>query len=348
MKVLRVGKHMIPLWLIVVLLISGAGIGVLADQIWRTLTVPVRIEEPLEILTYPSELSLYPGESKTLDISLQNHASLNYSVTLDFHLTNVTYQANYVTFSDETYTIVPGQQNITAWLTVKSSAPSTNESLTVDFNRVENLSFIDNFDSATLKSEWNIIDPYGGSIFSLTSMPGYLTISTTYPPNKDLWQGVNFYSPRVMQAIYGNFTIETKLWAVLNESVQSGGVLVWKNEANFLRLERAQRYDYQEILFVGTINGVWSVSSPEVSNPGAILHVPNINPTYLRLVRTGSIYSGYYSSDSLNWHFIANITMDTDYSLSVGLYNVIRGDPPIYSATSFTANFDYFRISVDK
>jgi len=330
------------------ILVSSIGTGALGYYVWKTLIIPIEVKEPIEILYYPTQLSLYPSETLEFNITVQNHASLNYSVYLDFRLANTTYQTQYVTFSNEIYTIFSGQQNITAQLNVKATAPTTNTSLTVDFRRMGEVIFFDNFDSGILRNEWNIIDSYGSSIFSLISMPGYLTISTTYPPNKDLWQGVNFYSPRVMQTIYGNFTIETKIWAVLNESVQSGGILVWKNEANFLRLERAKRYDYQEILFVGTINGVWSVSSPEVSNPGAILHVPNINPTYLRLVRTGSIYSGYYSSDSLNWHFIANITMDTDYSLSVGLYNVIRGDPPIYSATSFTANFDYFRISVDK
>lgn len=135
MKVLRVGKHMIPLWLIVVLLISGVGIGVLADQIWRTLTIPVRIEEPIEILSYPSELRLYPGENLVFNITVENHASINYSVTLDFHLNNTAYQTNYVTFSNEIYIVIPGQQNLTTWLMVGSDAPPANVSLTIDFKR---------------------------------------------------------------------------------------------------------------------------------------------------------------------------------------------------------------------
>lgn len=348
MKNVTIGKHIIPLWLIIVLLISGIGVGVLADYVWKTLIISVEVKDPLKILNYPFELSLFPGETKNISIIIQNHASLNYSVILDFHLNDTSYQTQYVTFSNAIYTIFSGQQNITAQLNVKPTAPSTNTSLTVNVRRIGEVIFFDDFDSGALRNEWNIIDLYGGSIFSLASMPGYLTISTTYPPNRDLWQGVNFYSPRVMQTTYGNFTIETKLWAVLNESVQSGGIVIWKNEENFLRLERAQRYGYQEILFIGNINGIFSMSSPEVSDPGAILHIQNVNSTYLRLIRKGSTYSGYYSSDSLNWHFIANITMETDYSLSVGIYNVVRGDPPVYSATSFTINFDYFKVSVEK
>jgi hypothetical protein len=135
MKVLRFGKHMIPLWLIVVLLISGVGIGVLADQIWRTLTIPVRIEEPLEVLTYPSELSLYPGENMTFYVTVVNHASLNYSVLLNFKLSNTTYQTSYVTFSNTIYAVLPTEQNLTAWMTIKPDAPAINTTLSIDFHR---------------------------------------------------------------------------------------------------------------------------------------------------------------------------------------------------------------------
>jgi len=345
LKKIKIGKHLIPLWLIAVLLISGIGSGVLGYYLWKTLTIPLEVKEPLEILFYPSGLSLFPGETKEFNVTVENNASMNYSVILDFQLSNATYQANYATFSNEIYTVIPGQQNLTAWLMVASNAPPTTSSLTIEFRRTEQVSFFDDFRSLTLNSKWSIIDPYGGSDFNLTSMLGYLTISTTSPPSRDLWQGVNFYSPRVIQPINGNFTVETKLWAIMDANVQSAGIVIWKDQNNYLRLERAYRYGYQEILFVGMINGTYSVQSPEVSNPGAILHIPNINPTYLLLVRTGITYCGYYSADGLNWNFVANITMETDYSLTVGLYNVNRYDPPEFTSTAFTVSFDYFIIS---
>jgi len=118
-----------------VILVSGIGSGVLGYYIWRTLTIPIKVEEPLEILNYPSELSLYPGEMEEFNITIYNHASVNYSVTLDFSLNNTSYQTNYVTFSNEIYIIIPGQQNLTAWLMVGSGAPPANASLTIDFKR---------------------------------------------------------------------------------------------------------------------------------------------------------------------------------------------------------------------
>jgi hypothetical protein len=135
LKIVKIGKYVIPLWLMAVVLVSGIGSGVLGYYVWRTLTIPLEVKEPIEILHYPSQLSLYPGETEEFNITVQNHASVNYSVTLDFSLDNTTYQNNYVTFSNEIYTVIPGQQNLTAWVMVESHAPQVNASLTIDFKR---------------------------------------------------------------------------------------------------------------------------------------------------------------------------------------------------------------------
>lgn len=134
MRSFKIGKYAIPLWLIAVLLISATG-GVVGYYTWKILTLQLEVREPLEIIAYPSQLSLYPGEFKDFNITLLNHASVNYSVIFDFHLNNTTYQTNYVTFSNEIYAVIPGQQNLIAWLEVESSAPPVNASLTIDIKR---------------------------------------------------------------------------------------------------------------------------------------------------------------------------------------------------------------------
>ena len=135
MKGIEIGQYIIPLWLVAILLISGIG-GVLAYYVWRTLTIPIEVKEPFEILYYPSSLKLFPGETEEFNITMVNHASINYSVVLDFSLDNTTYQDNYVTFSDEIYKVIPGQQNLKAWLMVETYAPPINASLTIDFERI--------------------------------------------------------------------------------------------------------------------------------------------------------------------------------------------------------------------
>jgi hypothetical protein len=164
LKTISIGKYLIPLWLIVIILVSGAGVG--AYYVWRTLIIPVEVKEPLEVIYYPSQLSLFPGETKEFIITVQNYASVNYSVTVDFHLSNTTYQANYVTFSNKTYRVVFGQQNLTAWLKVRSDAPQTNVSLIIDLNR------------ANLFTEWQhrrIVNITEKSGFNLTNFPVTVT-----------------------------------------------------------------------------------------------------------------------------------------------------------------------------
>jgi len=129
----KIGKYVIPLWIVVILLISG--IAASAYYAWQTLTIQLEVKEPLEILSYPQQLSLYPGETREFNVTIRNHASVNYSVILDFSLDNITYQSSYVTFSNEIYTVIPGQQNLTAWLAVESYAPATNVMLTIDCRR---------------------------------------------------------------------------------------------------------------------------------------------------------------------------------------------------------------------
>jgi len=168
LKGIAVGKHVIPLWLIGLLLLSGIG-GTLGYYIFQTLTIPVEVKEPLEILQYPSQLSLYAGERIDFNVTVKNSASVNYSVIFDFKLNNSTYQNNYVTFSDELYLVTPGQQNLTAWLTVKPDAPPTNVILTIEFKRGFPVLFYDDFNGDSLSSDWNYVHIAAGGNISVSS-----------------------------------------------------------------------------------------------------------------------------------------------------------------------------------
>lgn len=121
---------------LIAILLSGISVGVLGSYVLRTLIIPVQIKEPIEILSYPSELSHFPGETQEFNITVKNHASINYSVILDFYLTNMTYQREYATFSNEIYFVVSGQQDLPAWLKIKSDAPPLNTSLKVELTRI--------------------------------------------------------------------------------------------------------------------------------------------------------------------------------------------------------------------
>lgn len=93
--------------------------------------IPVRVEDPIVILQQTSPLSLFPGETKHFNVTVQNIADLNYTIALNFQLNDSAYQFAYVTFSSFTYSVVPGAQVLQCWLSISAEAPPANLMLTV-------------------------------------------------------------------------------------------------------------------------------------------------------------------------------------------------------------------------
>jgi len=110
--------------------------GITAGYIWHSLTIPFKVQEPLEVIEYPTFLELYAGQNKTFTINITNYASdVNYSVTLAFTLNETEYQTSYVTFSETSYTILLGPNTLEAWVKVAHDAPTAELELTIDFSR---------------------------------------------------------------------------------------------------------------------------------------------------------------------------------------------------------------------
>jgi hypothetical protein len=119
-------------FLIISLLISVIALGSFAACALESISIPLEVKEPLEILDYPSGFSHYSGETANFEITVGNHASVTYFVEFEFLLNDTDYQAKYVTFSDYNYSIVPGTQNLSAWLTIAPTAPPANLVITVN------------------------------------------------------------------------------------------------------------------------------------------------------------------------------------------------------------------------
>jgi len=136
LRCIKIAGRAVPLGLIAVLLISGIGVGLLA-YVWPSVTIPFEVKEPLEILSYPSGFSLFPGETVEFNVTVKNYASVNYSVVLDYRLDDSYYQTNYVRFSDETFNVGSGVQTLTTWLFVEPNAPPTQALLTIDLLRIK-------------------------------------------------------------------------------------------------------------------------------------------------------------------------------------------------------------------
>jgi hypothetical protein len=122
-----------------VIFVSAAllSILVLASYALQSSTMSLEVKEPLEIIKYPSTLSVYPGQKIDFNISIRNAAPVTYNVSLDFGLNDTAYQTNYVTFSNYIYTIPQGEASLAAWLSVSSSAQAAQLMLNVIPNRVK-------------------------------------------------------------------------------------------------------------------------------------------------------------------------------------------------------------------
>lgn len=125
----------VPLWVFVVILVCIVLSATIA-YVFQTVSFPVEVKEPLEVVNFPTSLEFYPNATQYFNITVQNVASVNYLVALEFMLNDTAYQQSYVTFSNITYTTAPGLNNLTAWMNVAADAPPAMLELAVEICRV--------------------------------------------------------------------------------------------------------------------------------------------------------------------------------------------------------------------
>jgi hypothetical protein len=116
----------------IAILISILSLSGFAVHAFQSVNIPLEVKEPLEIQEYPSGFSIYPGETITFDFKIENLASVTYFTEFNFLLKDTDYQAKYVTFSDHNYSIQPGIQKLSAWVTIAPTAPPANLTLKID------------------------------------------------------------------------------------------------------------------------------------------------------------------------------------------------------------------------
>lgn len=120
--------------LTILAIVSSVSIFSVRSLAYQSLTpnsIPVEVKDPIEITDYPSGFSLFPGETQEFNVTLQNIGPMNYSCILEFVLNDTAYQNKYIEFSSEIYTVVPGKQILSAWLTVSPTAAPASLLLTI-------------------------------------------------------------------------------------------------------------------------------------------------------------------------------------------------------------------------
>lgn len=127
----------------------------------------------------------------------------------------------------------------------------------------------------------------------------------------------------------GDFAVTTQILYFPDSDYQQAGLLVYKDDDNYIRLMRASNTQFQ-LEWSAEVNGATVVSS---FDQHASLRV-------LRIVRTGNTYAGYYSTDGIRWQRIGPSVTVTWPSPRIGLasYN------PLNTASK-EAYFDWVRFT---
>lgn len=151
---------------------------------------------------------------------------------------------------------------------------------------------------------WGQVDPDRDCTITIQGT----TLHVTVPPTRhDLSSETGqTNAPRVLQEVTGDFTVQVKVCGALQPRTaanppgrvpfQSGGLLVWSDQGNYLRLERAALSRDGKVsssaLFEQRSNGLRTASF--------MMDIAD-QDMYLRLERRGEAFSAFVSSDGQHW-----------------------------------------------
>jgi hypothetical protein len=211
------------------------------------------------------------------------------------------------------------------------------------------LSFSDTF-RPSLAAGWDWQDPFADCSFTLQE-----GLEIRAANGRDLWH-LNLSAPRLLRPAAGDFITQTVCRAVdpgLNHSQKPaiGGLLVWQDKCNFLRLVwgcRGQR----EITFEGCIDnenvivgrGLLPKPSLKTSPQVETLSSP---PLYLRLTRQGNQIQAFCSADNQQWFTVGQVVFPVSNPLKVGLHAVGWIDRLVYPGSHLEGTairFDSFEL----
>jgi adenylate cyclase len=167
---------------------------------------------------------------------------------------------------------------------------------------------------AALSSDWVWQDLFDDCSFTVQN--GLELHAAT---GRNLWH-LNLSAPRLVRSATGDFAIETVCGCVSGENPAIGGLLLWKDRENFLRLDRGLRGEH-EVSFLGCrenkdlIIGRGRLASDRV---------------FLRLERLDGRVNGLCSSDGQSWHTVGHGEFSVEDPVEVGVYAIGDIDRTLY------------------
>ena len=300
-------------------------------------TVNVNIQENQAPVANNDTANLQPGQSLTIDVlgnDSDSDGSINpSSIIIDTHPTEGTASVN----ADGTITYThtgTGNGNDSFTYTVADNQGKLSNTATVDLSIAEqSLAFnSDDFNTASLNSQWNFIDSVGDSSYQLTgtnTSDAYLEMTVGGGVAHDMWKN-NTNAVRVMQgADNSDFGLEVKFASQPNQRYQIQGILVEQDSDNWLRFDTYHDGNNFYVFAAATTN--------DSSKNQLKVAVPLGAASHLQVNRQGDTWTFLYSSDGNNWNTAGSFT----HALTVTQVGTFAGNAGS-NAPAFTAQVDYF------
>lgn len=185
----------------------------------------------------------------------------------------------------------------------------------------------DEFNATTLDDQWQWIRE-NSSNWSLRAMPGSMQIVSESGDIVD--GGATAKNILLTGAPEGDWTIETKMEGKPSAQWSQGGLIVYESDQTYFRLTRLYGSGNQ-FQFTKQIDAV----REHVEVPDTI----SSTVSYLRIVKSGNTYSGYYSPDGVDYIQVWTTQTAELTDPKIGLI--------VCAGTSLVASFDYFHITTD-
>ena len=217
--------------------------------------------------------------------------------------------------------------------TVNDDDGETSNAATVNLSIEESsgLTFSsDDFNSASLNSDWVVVNPQGDGLLALTgtgTADAYLELSVPAGEH-DLWRSQKD-AVRVMQASTdSDFEIEAKFASEPSAKYQLQGILIEEDDSNWLRFDTYHDGSNLRVFAAATTNGSSQVKINVAVASGAA--------SYLRVNRQGDEWRLEHSADGTSWTEAGSFTQGLAVD-AVGTFAGNAGNSP-----AFTSQVDYF------
>jgi class 3 adenylate cyclase/tetratricopeptide (TPR) repeat protein len=184
---------------------------------------------------------------------------------------------------------------------------------------------------APLHSEGVWQDPFGDCLFRLEK-----GLEIQAANGRDLWLA-NWSAPRLVQPLASDFAVQTVCLPASTEKPAIGGLLLWKDRQNYLRLDRGTRGP-NEISFQGCLGNEDVIIGRGRLGPGPrrcplrgqSAAPPSSERIFLRLERLGSRVNALCSADGVEWFTVGHVEFPVEDPVEVGLHAIGMIDRTIY------------------